>query len=266
VGARLLAGVVGLAIVLPILWTGGWLVTALVGFVVLVAMDEWSTMMAGPRAESRNRHRAFMLPAGLAVFLGMLLAPPEFRTTVPALAVLLGLCFAMFAEKDVVQAGNDAARYVVGLLYAPMLLAPLVWLRGRDDGLAMVLYLLAVTWLGDTGAYFAGRFFGRTKLFERVSPKKTLEGGLGGLAISALGGTLIARQAGLPFGLAEAILLSALLDVAGVVGDLAESLLKRAWGVKDSGWIMPGHGGILDRVDSLLFTAPLLWAWLLMRP
>ena len=129
----------------------------------------------------------------------------------------------------------------------------------------MMLFLLAATWLGDTGAYFAGRFFGRTKLFERISPKKTWEGAIGGLVVSSLGAAAIARATGLPFGLLEAILLAAVLDIAGVVGDLAESMLKRAWGVKDSGWIMPGHGGILDRIDSLLFTAPLLWAWLALR-
>ena len=264
-GARLLAGVVGLAIVLPILYAGGWLVTVLVGFVVLVAMDEWSTMMAGSEPSRRGQHRRLLLPAGLAVFLGVLYAPPELRFTVPSLAIMAGLLVAMFADKDVTRAGNDGLRYVVGLLYVPLLLAPLVWLRARPDGMGMVCFVLAVTWLGDTGAYFAGRFFGRTKLFERVSPKKTVEGALGGLLLSALGGTAIARAAGLPFGVAEALVLSALLDVAGVVGDLVESMFKRAWGVKDSGWIMPGHGGILDRVDSLLFTAPLLWAWLLLR-
>lgn len=98
-----------------------------------------------------------------------------------------------------------------------------------------------------------------------MSPNKTVEGAIGGLVASALGGFAFAQVGGLPFGVVEAILLTMVLDVAGVVGDLAESLLKRAWGVKDSGWIMPGHGGILDRVDSLLFTAPLLWLWLQLR-
>ena len=115
-------------------------------------------------------------------------------------------------------------------------------------------------------AYFAGRAFGRRKLYPLVSPKKTWEGFFGGLAGSVIG-LLIVRLVGLswqwtdltPF---DCVVLGVVLGSAAVAGDLSESLMKRAYGVKDSGWIMPGHGGLLDRIDSVLFVAPLLVGYL----
>lgn len=264
-GLRLLSGVVGLAIVLPILWFGGLGVSVLVAAAVAIAMDEWALMMSRDAPGSALRARAWLIPAGVAVHLAVTYAPAELRAPLLGLAVMAGLLVPMFAEANVPRAGTEAVRSVAGLLYAPLLLSPIVAIRGREDGIWMVLYLFAATWLGDTGAYFAGRAFGKTRLFERVSPKKTVEGALGGLALSAVGGFVFAKVGNLPFGVVECVLLTMLLDVMGVVGDLAESLIKRTWDVKDSGWIMPGHGGILDRIDSLLFTTPVLWLWLELR-
>jgi phosphatidate cytidylyltransferase len=265
---RIIAAVVGLALVIPILRAGGVWVLGLVAVVVAVGMDEWAGMVAGTgegAAARRLRARLVLIPTGVAAFLVVATG-----AAVPLPALLLavvgvGFLVPMFAEADVHRAGDEAVKNVAGLVYVPLLLAPLVLIRERADGLWMVAFLLAATWLGDTGAYFAGRFFGRHKLFPRVSPNKTVEGAVGGLVLSAFGSAALARAAGLPFSWAEAVVLGAVLDVAGIVGDLAESLLKRAWGVKNSGWIMPGHGGILDRIDSLLFTAPLLWTWLALR-
>ena len=266
---RLIAAVVGLAIVIPVLVTGGWPVGVLVALVTAIAMDEWAGMLTHNDAEGRaanlRRARLFLIPGGVLVHLAILYGPVAVHVSAIGVAVMAAMLFPMFTQSNVEKAGREGLSYVAGVVYAPLLLATLVPLRDRSDGLWMIVFVLAVTWLGDTGAYFSGRFFGRTKLFERVSPKKTVEGAVGGLVVSAIGGATIAHYAGLPFGMAEALVLSAVLDVAGVVGDLAESMLKRSWGVKDSGWIMPGHGGILDRVDSLLFTAPLLWAWLQLR-
>jgi phosphatidate cytidylyltransferase len=132
-------------------------------------------------------------------------------------------------------------------------------------GADMVIFVLLVVWLGDTGAYFAGRFLGKKKLYPAVSPKKTWAGAFGGLAFSALAAaavklTLIESLPWLhAFGMA---LPGAAL---GQMGDLVESLVKRSTGVKDSGAILPGHGGILDRVDAVLFFAPYVYLyWMLM--
>lgn len=260
---RLIAGFTGLAVVLPVLIWGGVVgVAILVAVVLLVAQDEFAGM-AMP--DAKNRARALLFPGGLAVFGTLGYLPPTWALLAVGIAVIAALLVPMFTQPDLTRAGEEATRLTFGLLYAPVLLVPLTLLHRRDDGIALIFLTLAVTWLGDTGAYFAGRYFGKTKLFERVSPKKTVEGFIGGLLL-AVAGAAVVKLVGHPdLSWAEILLIAAVMDVAGVLGDLAESMLKRAWGVKDSGWIMPGHGGILDRIDSLLFSAPVLWLFLSLR-
>jgi phosphatidate cytidylyltransferase len=134
---------------------------------------------------------------------------------------------------------------------------------GGSDGPSFVLLSLMLAWMSDTGGYFAGRFLGRHKLYEAVSPKKTVEGALGGLAGSVggalLGSFLYLRSLPVPHAIALGLLGGAL----GQLGDLGESLVKRSVGVKDSGGVVPGHGGILDRVDALLVTATLCFLYVL---
>jgi phosphatidate cytidylyltransferase len=134
-------------------------------------------------------------------------------------------------------------------------------------GLAWLLTVILVTWLSDTGAYLTGRSFGRRKLIPHVSPNKTWEGLIGGLALATITGVLCAWLFGLEINLALAALVGLTLAVIGVFGDLTESVLKRQAGVKDSGTLIPGHGGMLDRLDALLFTFPagLLFAHLVDR-
>jgi phosphatidate cytidylyltransferase len=129
----------------------------------------------------------------------------------------------------------------------------------RPRGLAWLLIVLLATWLGDTAAYLVGRSWGKRPLLPRVSPKKTVEGALGGLAGSALVGGIgvVVFGLGLPAPLGASVGFA--LGAVGQVGDLAESLLKRQAGVKDSGALIPGHGGMLDRVDALLFALTLGW-------
>lgn len=275
---RLIAGLTGLAVVIPIIFWGNQVFLGLVVLALLVALDEFATMAA---PENKWLARGVLFTLGVALHLALVgsfpgarLAPdplgmPTVSPTTEVesiLLVLLGVPLAlvapMFLVKDVTVAGTISARLALGLFYAPVLMAPIVWIRSDGEGVGLIFYLLAATWLGDTGAYFAGRAFGKTPLFPRVSPKKTVEGVIGGAALAVVG-CLVVKAIALPnWGWVEAAVVAAVLDLAGVVGDLAESMLKRAWGVKDSGWIMPGHGGILDRIDSLLFTAPLLFVWI----
>jgi phosphatidate cytidylyltransferase len=131
-----------------------------------------------------------------------------------------------------------------------------------EDGLAWVIAALVITWANDTAAYFAGRFLGRHKLYPEVSPNKTWEGFAGGL-VGSVGGMSIARAFFFPvFTAADCLLLGVAGGILGPIGDLCESMLKRAYGVKDSGRIIPGHGGILDRIDALLFNAPLVFVYI----
>jgi phosphatidate cytidylyltransferase len=126
------------------------------------------------------------------------------------------------------------------------------------DGVVLILIAVVGPWISDAGAYFAGRFFGRHLLFPSLSPKKTVEGGLGGLLLTVLVVTPVAYEL-LEYGPLKALLIGAVVSVASQCGDLFESALKRILDVKDLGNFLPGHGGVLDRVDSLLFTAPAVY-------
>jgi phosphatidate cytidylyltransferase len=159
------------------------------------------------------------------------------------------------------KAADKLGRLLLGVGWIGGCFVFMPLLRRLDDGLAWVFLLLALAWLADTGAYFAGRFLGRHKLYELVSPKKTWEGFFGGIIVTTIG-VFVVRAVGLPsLGVVDSLLIGACLGTAGVLGDLSESMLKRAFNVKDSGWVMPGHGGLLDRVDSVLFIAPLLYGY-----
>jgi phosphatidate cytidylyltransferase len=198
-----------------------------------------------------------------------------------AVAAFVFLTIAMRREN--LAAGYPAAAAsAFGFAYIALPLAMLVQLRQQWAGAFLILYLLLVVWAGDIFAYFVGRSVGRHLMAPRISPKKTWEGAAASMIASlAIGGAifyysapvstallrwgLIARRDGM-FGLERPPLLpllalTAVLNIAAQLGDLVESLLKRGAGVKDSGGILPGHGGMLDRIDALLFAAPVLWVW-----
>ena len=181
-----------------------------------------------------------------------------------------------------------AAAATFGYVYIVVPLAMLVQLRQQGSGAFLILYALIVVWTGDTVAYYTGRALGRHKLAPRISPGKTWEGTMGSFVGAVIVGTVVfAYSASISGGLESVgllarsqgytppvlpplwqfALLSACINVAAQIGDLAESLIKRGAGVKDSGALLPGHGGLLDRIDALLFAAPVLWyyaAWRVM--
>lgn len=260
--ARLVSGIVGLCVVLPIVIYGGpnsvwWLMLPF----LVIALDEY-VRMATPTVGLPARVAYHTAGLGLAA---VAVHAPDYLLVTFGVLVMTTMTVTMLLQTDVELAANQAVRLAFGLGYVPLLMAPLAYIRQEPDGVGWIFFLLASTWLGDTGAYFAGRGFGKTPLFPRVSPKKTVEGALGGL-LAAIAGACVFKAFLLPnMPWLLAILVSGLLDIAGVVGDLAESMLKRAFGVKDSGTIMPGHGGVLDRIDSLLFTGPLLWAFIVLH-
>jgi phosphatidate cytidylyltransferase len=151
-------------------------------------------------------------------------------------------------------AGARTAWAIAGPLYVGVLLGSVGKLHTLEHGGAWVLLSMWLAWGSDTGAYFAGRYFGKTKLYPKVSPSKTVEGAIGGL-LGSLSGGLAAHFGFLTsLALVDAIVLALVAGALGQMGDLVESLVKRSTGVKDSGAILPGHGGLLDRVDALMFT------------
>jgi len=255
---RLLAAGVGLAIILPLIIFGEEPAAIfLVAVAGAIATVEYA-YMAFP--EDRTVMSVVQVAAVFLTSSAVLFVPGYAGVVVMAVALgVLGLQ-TLRPGQDLDRTADLGGRVFLGVAWLS-LLSTLVLLRREDDGLAWVFLVLEIAWLGDTGAYFAGRYLGRTPLYERISPKKTWEGVAGGIALATAGMFVVREIGDLPLTVVECLVLGPILTSIGVLGDLTESMLKRSFSVKDSGWIMPGHGGLLDRVDSVLFVAPGLYAW-----
>lgn len=219
------------------------------------------------------------LVPGLAVGLALCAAAalrPFTGLDLTGLAVALGVGLTLGYEllpRDRSASLQSWALTFTGAVYIGWLLSAFIMLRQLDTplrggllaplaippGAAWLFLVLAITWIQDSAAYFVGRSLGRTRMAPILSPKKTWEGFAGGLAASLLTAVVAVLLLGLPIGYLAAALIGAAAGVAGPLGDLGESLVKRQIGVKDSGNLIPGHGGILDRMDSLLFTGPVIY-------
>lgn len=203
-------------------------------------------------------------------------APMATRLMLASLGPVIVLCLAvvpiglyyLFRFGDMKTVAVRIAYSVAGIVYVAVLLGFVALLK-RDFGpwgADLVIFVLVVVWVGDTGAYFAGRYLGKSKLYPAVSPKKTWAGAWGGLAASGVSaaGIKLALMPELPWVHAFGMALPG--AALGQMGDLFESLFKRSTGIKDSGAILPGHGGILDRVDAVLFFAPYIYLYLSLVP
>jgi len=187
----------------------------------------------------------------------------EFRGVAIGLIVLGALLGFLFLKADIREALTGVSVLVFGVFYVAWPLGHLISLRTAFNGQNLILFILVVTYGVDTGAYYVGRLLGRKKLSPVVSPGKTVEGAVGGV-VAAVGAAFLGRwlfMKGLTTG--NTVLTGLIFGVISQLGDLSESLLKRSAGVKDSGSIIPGHGGMLDRVDSLIFTIPAFYYYIL---
>lgn len=242
---RILSALVLLPVVLGALYVGG------IGFALLLALAavlmavEWDRMTGG----------AGYGRLGLALALALLVVLALGYIALAAWALLAlapaALILAILGRLE----GRPIIWPVLGLFWLGVPCLALLWLRMGDDGMLAVSWLFLAVWSCDTGAYFAGRSIGGPKLAPRVSPKKTWSGLLGGMLLAAVVSAALAGILGQKELLLFAVL-GALLALISQCGDLAESALKRHFNVKDSGALIPGHGGILDRVDGILFAAP----------
>jgi phosphatidate cytidylyltransferase len=261
---RLATAVVAVPLILWLLYRGpAWgfyalvLPAALVGSYELFAMSH-----PGDRVSQAT---GVALSAVLSLALYAFTSDARVVITVLAVVPPLGLLLTLARLGDIRTAAFRAfAMGVAPLLVAvPLTLLALLRRDMGSDGASYVVMTLMFAWFSDTGGYFAGRFLGKHKLYEAVSPKKTVEGALGGLAGSVIG-ALLAHFWYLPsIPLVHAIVLALLAGALGQAGDLGESLVKRSTGVKDSGQIVPGHGGVLDRVDALLLTSAVVYLYTL---
>jgi phosphatidate cytidylyltransferase len=207
-------------------------------------------------------------PAGLPAFrsTALLNLSLEGGAIAVAIAVVVPALYYLFRFRDLPSVAGRYAATVLGIVYAGFLTTYLAKLKLIEDPHARgdtVLAVLLVAWLADTGGYFAGRFLGKSKLYEAVSPKKTWAGAWGGLAGSVLGVALLKLVYAESLTWLDVFAIAIPGGILGQTGDLAESLIKRSVGVKDSGALLPGHGGLLDRIDAVLFIAPYVYTYLL---
>lgn len=258
---RIASAAVFLPVVLFLVWRGPGSTAGLLGFVAGVLAFEYYSITL--KTLDGGQILGIIAAASLPVLL--VTWPDRFPIAVAALAGLLPIALLSYylLAGPLPEAPGRAGQVFIGVFYCGLLLATVGGLRALPDGLSWVLLTLMATWMNDTGAYAAGRLFGKRKLYLAVSPGKTWEGFYGGV-LSSLAAAFLARALFLPSLTASDCLFIGLpCAVLGPLGDLSESMVKRAYGVKDSGKIMPGHGGLLDRVDALLFNAPFVYAYLL---
>jgi len=269
---RTAVAAVGIPIAVAAMYLGGWVLAALLALCAVLAARELFQMA--------EKKRALPLEgvglAGAAGLIALAAVNPARGIDTPLLNAGLVVIIVAALTASIWQRGVagepllSVAVTVFGAVYSALLMfalflrhLPLV--ESRLHGTALLLFPVVLTWLSDTFAYFAGRLWGKKKLIPKVSPGKTVAGSVGavvGTPLAALGySILLQRFPTWQMGMVEALVFGVLVSVAAQVGDLAESLLKRDVGVKDSGRLLPGHGGALDRFDSLFFTLPLGYAF-----
>lgn len=272
---RVFTAIVLIACVVALILRGQpWMMSAAACLVAELAAYEFVTLANKTGA----RIPIWWVVGGVAAI--FLFTVPEYHyqeAELPLISLLtiVLMAWSAFRGGGVERVLPDTALGVFGLIYVayPLTLLPLLWLR--DDGKALLLFLMVCVWAGDTAALYVGKSLGRHKL-SPLSPNKTWEGSIGsvvgsviaGLGIVYAGDALLARGSTLLHIVEpvwQAALLAVLINVAAQIGDLLESAIKRGAGVKDSGTMLPGHGGILDRIDALLLAAPVLWVVLLIR-
>ena len=258
---RWITAVVALPFLILLLLKGGPLLFAIfIGIVSILALWEYHRIVLN--AGGANRQDVMPLLGYMAA--PLIIGAAHFNSfRIMLIIIPLNLIFAALISmprfKSDPRVTEIVIRQVLGIIYIPLFLSFLVLIRNGLDGIIWIFFLLVVIFAGDTGAFYVGSYFGRHKLCPSVSPGKTIEGAAGGL-IANLGIGMLYMRFFLPslsWGIGILFLLS--IGAAGQVGDLFESQLKRAGDIKDSGGILPGHGGILDRIDALLFAAPLAY-------
>jgi phosphatidate cytidylyltransferase len=228
-----------------------WLFLLVLVAVAEVCFDEYSLITA-----SRE-------PVAYVAGLAILLMPYQWLGLFALLFTLLMLTLAMRAT-DMDAGFKRTSAVVFGVIYVFGAWRTAILLRAMSPW--WLVFGLVVSWIGDTGAYYVGRRYGKHKLAPVVSPKKSWEGSVASAAVSSIAGALALPRLISGVGVVEALLLALAANIAGQIGDLAESAIKRGAGVKDSGTLLPGHGGLLDRVDSSMFALPVLYAILVSLP
>jgi phosphatidate cytidylyltransferase len=277
---RILTAIVLIVVVFGLIFFGQlWMITLAAAIVAELAAYEY-LKLAAVGAEAHGAHlRIPVWWMAIATATAFVVTLPYFPVDaqLPVLAALTLILFTWNGFRaPLIQVLPDTAQGLFGLIWIayPLTLVPLLW--KQEDGPALVLFLMVCVWCGDIAALYIGKAFGKHKLAPRLSPGKTWEGSIASIvgSIAAAGlviwiGDLLTARGNLILHITEPIwqtlVLAAILNIAAQLGDLLESAVKRGAGVKDSGTMLPGHGGILDRIDALLLAAPVLWFALVIK-
>jgi phosphatidate cytidylyltransferase len=256
---RIITAIVAILLFLPIVLVGDWLFTLAVYLLATVGLIELIKM---------KKISLFSFPTILSIILLWLVLYPDkvFEVTesfhMQKLDLLLLGVFLLMAYIVLVKNSftfEHAAFLILSIIYVGIGFYYLMETRGNDTaGLLNLVYALLVIWATDTGAYFVGRAWGKHKLWPEISPKKTIEGSIGGIVIAVIIAVIYQLSTHFHPDLGLVIIVTIIISIFGQLGDLVESAIKRSFQVKDSGNILPGHGGILDRFDSLIFMIPIV--------
>ena len=255
---RVISGIIAIPIVLGIILYGHLgLFFFLIASIVLIAAHEYFSMIANAGISG--------FPIEGLVLSFLLLATwffiPQFSTLFGVFIPLTLFIVWCFREKNVRVALDSISYTLFGILYVAGLGGYFLLIRNFGGGERLIFFLLLIVWLGDIAAYYWGKNFGKKPLAPVVSPNKTMEGAIAGLAGSLAAGAIAGYWFLDHIAMVHCLLVALICGTIGQFGDLAESLLKRYAGIKNSGDVLPGHGGVLDRIDSLLFAGPMFYCY-----
>ena len=256
---RWITGIVALPFLIFFIARGGAYFVVLVGVVCLLSMWEYFRIVSDAKGKAVSVIMIVGVLVGALIILAASGSSFNLISGIIALNMIICGLISIPQYKTNPLVLETIKKQVQGIIYIPLLLSFLILIRNQTDGMIWIFLILAVIFAGDTSAYYFGSYLGRHKLCPAVSPGKTIEGSVGGLAANLLVGSVVKLffLPELPW--AQSLFLFAVMGVAGQAGDLFESMLKRSSKVKDSGGLLPGHGGFLDRIDALLFAAPVAY-------
>lgn len=259
---RAASGAVFVSIMIFCIWHSLLATAILFSVLVAIGLDEFYKMSNALEGVRTNRLLGITLGtySFVSAYLFILGYISYHWVLFSLIMLVIGLLFELFRKSQ--QPIVNSALLVFGLFYVVAPFYTMLLLRGtQTDEWMFLVGMFVLIWTNDSFAYLTGRFLGNNKLFERISPKKTWEGTIGGIVFAVIAGYLVATwiQDDVIFWMVAALLVA----LGSIFGDLFESMFKRNTGIKDSGNIMPGHGGVLDRFDAALFSAPIFYLWLL---
>jgi phosphatidate cytidylyltransferase len=255
---RLLTALIGLLIIIFFVWKGGMIFAGFVILIILLSIFEFYTLF---------RINLFRTLGILAIVFGAILGligrmeSAAIYNACLTLTILVAISLQLI-DKEPKEALSSGSLAIFGLIYTSWLFSHFIILRQLPNGISYVFSVLAITWMGNTAAYFVGVNFGKKKLLPRITPNKTMEGAVAEVLAAIIVSTLARWGFNNGISFTHSLALGLLLGICSIMGDLTESMLKRAANVKDASKFVPGHGGILDRIDSLLFTAPAYYYYL----